>query len=172
MRKFITAILLFLFFVNSAGYYFLYQLRISYYRNSVAEMISDASYDPNIVQTIIVPLHDPSLRFIEKKEFIYKGYLYDVEEMHVTGENIVIRCIADAEEEEMRASFNANAMRQHRAEGSKSALPEFKFFTNEYCTGSGFIASEANIKIGPYRNYLLQFYANPFLQNQSPPPKA
>ena len=106
MKRIFAFALLILFLFNTIGYYFIFEI----YKYRVKKEIQNAMHPGSVSVTIlkIVDIQqDPQFQRVEKKEFRYKGALYDVIKEVRTGRTTIFYCIHDKKEEDLLSAMNA-----------------------------------------------------------------
>ena len=105
LKRIFAFALLILFLFNTIGYYFIFEI----YKYRVKKEIQNAIHPGSVSVTIlkIVDIQqDPQFQRVEKKEFRYKGALYDVIKEVRSGRTTIFYCIHDKKEEDLLATMN------------------------------------------------------------------
>ncbi len=100
MKKIVSIVFVGLFLLNSFGYYFIFSYNQGVLRNEMRSLIRVGYFKDHNEKLIITnPSSNPDFKWAEKGEFRYKGKLYDLISMEVTGTTVVFNCINDKNEE-------------------------------------------------------------------------
>ncbi|MEI7895615.1 MAG: hypothetical protein WCJ26_01170 [bacterium] len=105
MKKVLIVSLLALFLFNSIGYYLLFELNRYGIRHEMQALIK---HNPSKLAVISVPdiIRDHSFQRIDKKEFRYKGVMYDIVREIKTSRGLIFICIHDAKESNLYSGLN------------------------------------------------------------------
>jgi hypothetical protein len=104
MKKIVSIVFVGLFLLNCFGYYFIFSYNQDVLQNEMKSLIRTGYFKDQYEKLIISnPSIDPDFKWAEKGEFRYKGKLYDLIFMEVTGTTTVIICINDKKEEQLIA---------------------------------------------------------------------
>jgi len=106
LKKVFAVSVLVLFLFNTLGYYFIFQI----FKYKVRKEIEHVSYSGSAsftVLQILNPSLDPDFKRIERKEFRYRGSLYDIIKEERSGDMTIFYCIHDKKEENLLAAMNA-----------------------------------------------------------------
>jgi hypothetical protein len=108
LKKALVFSLLILFLFNSIGYYFLFELNKYMARK---EMKAAIQRNPAkmIILTIADAENDRDFCRIDKKEFRYKGEMYDIVRENKTGQKTVFTCLHDTKESRLFAGLKREA---------------------------------------------------------------
>ena len=104
MKKIVSLVFVGLFLLNSFGYYFIFSYNQGILQGEMRNLIR-AGYFKDQYEKIIItnPDTNPDFKWAEKGEFRYKGKLYDLISVEVTGTTVVFNCINDKKEEQLIA---------------------------------------------------------------------
>ena len=105
VKKALTFLVLLLFLFNILGYYFIFEI----YKLKVKQEMRRSTHHGSTslaVLKIIDPSSDPDFKRVERKEFRYKGSLYDVIREVKSGPVTIFYCIPDKKEEDLLAAMN------------------------------------------------------------------
>ena len=168
MKKPITIIILILILFNAIGYEFIFTCLILNCKHE----ISDSPYVESLGKTLIITPSN-SDRFVRKNnhEIIFDGILYDIKSEEVNGDNLIIHCIMDLEEQELLEYFVK--IRSEKNSEDKN-IPLNKFIDKNPIIL--FIITHS-LKIERPDNYYLSgsflnlFYIQPIIELPTPPPQ-
>jgi len=104
VKKIVAAFILLVFLFNSMGYYFLFEVNKALVKREMAGRMKRSEFSLSVL-TIENPGTNPEFRRIEKKEFIYRGKMYDVIREVRKGSCSVFYCIHDEKEQNLLAGF-------------------------------------------------------------------
>ena len=112
MKKTFSIFLILSFLFNAAGYLLIYSLLQSHLKEIAEENISTG----RLVNKVLILAFSKTdinevlseLRFLDKKEFSYKGKMYDVIKKECVNDSIYFYCLPDADEDELNLAFNKN----------------------------------------------------------------
>lgn len=104
LKKILIYSILILFLFNSIGYYLLYELKKHLARTEMQAIIQHHSKKLTVL-TIADDEHDPDFQRIDKKEFMYKGSMYDIVREIRTGHKTVFICLHDSKESKLLAGM-------------------------------------------------------------------
>ena len=176
MKKIFSLFFLFLFLYNIIGYYFLFGILLKANKNEVGRSIANDK-DQKCMETIVIKKGADKLskdfEFIDKKEFRYKGNLYDIVKKDTKGDSIYFYCINDKKEKHLLANRNNHIKNHSEMEGPlpgkenktvKIELVKDYFFnlfaTNNYRKKESILYSQSD-----------SFYTSFIKDITSPPPK-
>ncbi|HTX88144.1 MAG TPA: hypothetical protein VMC08_04080 [Bacteroidales bacterium] len=102
IRKILAGFLVFLLLFNLSGYYFIFSYNRMLVRSQMRATIrSGESQDQE--ETLVIPVSE--VRWIDQKEFSYRGKLYDVVSCSFSGNTVTIKCINDRKEESLYSRY-------------------------------------------------------------------
>jgi hypothetical protein len=104
LKKALIYSILILFLFNSLGYYLLFELHKYEIKKEMQAMIQKHPSKMTIL-TIADVENNQEFHRIDKKEFRYKGAMYDIVREIKTGQTTVFICIHDAKESELLAGL-------------------------------------------------------------------
>jgi len=107
IKRLLASGLILLFLFNIFGYYFIYQYNRFLIRLEVKARIRSGTMNEQaeiLVLSNPLPSHD--FRWINRKEFRYRGRLYDVISIKRNGDSTLIHCINDKNEESLIARYS------------------------------------------------------------------
>ena len=112
MKKTFSIFLILSFLFNAAGYLLIYSVLQSHLKEIAEEKIS-ASKLENRVTILAFSKSDindgrSQLKFIDEKEFSYKGKMYDIITEKIVNDSIYFECFSDIDEDELNLAFNKN----------------------------------------------------------------
>jgi len=155
-----TFLIIFLFY--STGHYLLFELNRTIHRNEMKSVIQHQPVRLSVLK-IIDSKHDPDFFRIDRKEFRYKGNMYDiVREIH-SGNSTVFICIHDAKDTSLFAGLEkVNRHRQLYLQWEQVILINFS------ATSFEMGQSASGELLFPVINDL---YKSAMLPTWSPPPR-
>ena len=107
MKKLFAIILVALFLFNTAGYYFVFSFNQYTIRREIHNLIRSGHYNSSCITLRIAnPDTDPEFKWVDVREFRYKGVLYDLCSEVTDGSVTILKCFNDKEEDELISSFN------------------------------------------------------------------
>ncbi len=112
MKKTFSIFLILSFLFNAAGYLLIYSGLQSHLKEIAKENISTG----RIVNKVLILAFSKTdineglseLRFLDEKEFTYKGKMYDVIKKECVNDSIYLDCLPDTNEDELNLAFNKN----------------------------------------------------------------
>ena len=110
VKKILVFSLLFLLLFNFMGYYLIFEVN----RDQIRKEMKSASLGSHTITVIEILNSDlvSGLRWVDKREFVYQGNLYDVIYTSVRSNKTVYYCIHDKKEESLVKAFqHANTSR-------------------------------------------------------------
>ncbi len=105
-KKIFSLVLVIVLLFNLSGYFWIFKYNQVLIRSQVREWIrsGNAGSREEIV-VLSFPLNSHEFKWIDKKEFIYKGKLYDVISRKITGNAIIFHCINDKKEQALFSEY-------------------------------------------------------------------
>jgi hypothetical protein len=107
IRKLFSLLFAGLILFNLSGYYFVFrcdQIRI---KSEMKAMIRNGCFRGLYEEiSILNPAADHDFKMLDKGEFLYRGKMYDVVSIRVSGAYVVFRCINDIREEQLLAGYH------------------------------------------------------------------
>lgn|GEM_PF-367161 len=104
LKKILIYFILLLFLFNSMGYYFLFELNKHLARQEIQTLIQRHP-KKLMVLTIVNVANDKEFQWIHKKEFRYKGEMYDIVREVKSGQTTVFICLHDVKESKLFAGL-------------------------------------------------------------------
>jgi hypothetical protein len=107
LKKLLALCLIAVLLFNLSGYFFIFKYNQHLIRSQVREWIR--SGNTSAKQEVLVleyPLMSGDFKWIDSKEFSYKGKLYDVISCTVSGKSIIFHCINDRDEESLYSRYD------------------------------------------------------------------
>ncbi len=104
MKKVLVYCLLTVILFNSAGYYLLFELHKYQIKKEMKAIIQSNPANFTILKIDDVE-NDKEFRWVHKKEFRYKGSMYDIVRMKKNGNTTVFICIHDTRESKLFAGL-------------------------------------------------------------------
>ena len=100
------------FLFNAAGYLLIYSVLQSHLKQVAEEKISISKLENRAI-TLAFSKTDinnglSQLRFIDEKEFSYKGKMYDIITKKNVNDSVYFKCFSDIDEDELNLAFNKN----------------------------------------------------------------
>jgi hypothetical protein len=125
LRKYISAILIFVFLFDLGGYYLLFCIWQNNTRKEIRQEIRNGLKEDDL-SLIIVSINEVSgISWIESdKEFRYQGDMYDVVKIKIHNQKKYYYCIRDINEKQLIANYNKN--HSSKKETGKR-IKEFKY---------------------------------------------
>jgi hypothetical protein len=104
IRKIFSLVFAGLILFNLFGYYFVFRCDQLRTKSEMKAMIRNGSF-AGFTREIIVnnPSTNPDFKMLEKGEFRYRGKMYDVISVRVSGNSLIFRCVNDIREERIVA---------------------------------------------------------------------
>ncbi|MEI6898500.1 MAG: hypothetical protein WCL00_01380 [Bacteroidota bacterium] len=107
MKKLFAIILVALFLFNTAGYYFVFSFNQYTIRREIHNLIKSGHFEGSCITLRITnPETDPEFKWVDIREFRYKGVLYDLCSEVTDGSVTIFKCFNDKEEDELISCFN------------------------------------------------------------------
>ena len=120
MKKTVVIAVLFVFLVNTMGYYFVFTCNQYLAKKEMFSRIKGGDFHPDLVLLkIFHPEKERRFRRMEKNEFTYYGRLYDIVVERKSGDTTLFFCLHDKKEEAVIADFT-NWLRYSGRSGSTS----------------------------------------------------
>jgi hypothetical protein len=171
MKRVIYILLSFLIILNSSGYVLIYVERLANNKRNIESIIA-SSKDFSVFEKFIFTKMDyeNKLKWNDEKEFEMSGNMYDIAQVEIENNQVIVYCIQDEKEEELNSNFE----KVNKANTTKDKIHFSQTLSNAF----NLIAIENDIyrqeKIsdittisGSYFNK----YGSVFLQSPTPPPK-
>lgn len=152
MKRFISIILFSVFLLNLFAFTLWFQTSRYLIRREMVQKIKDHP-DPSEVNILLVTSENMGrLKWTnDKKEFEYKGEMYDVIKITSTGDKIKIYCLNDALEEHLLSIYKAHHQSRKKKDkiinGTNNKYYPVVFGSLDSLTGFLFVFSEVNIKV-------------------------
>ncbi|MFZ4521750.1 MAG: hypothetical protein ACOYNC_08595 [Bacteroidales bacterium] len=106
MKKFVAIGVLFVFLVNTMGYYVVFKCNQYLVKKEMVTQMRGGVFHPDIVLLkILHPEKEKQFRRVEKNEFSYQGKLYDIVVERKCGDTSIFYCLHDKKEEALLADF-------------------------------------------------------------------
>ena len=107
MKKLSAILLVALFLFNTAGYYFVFSFNQYTIRREIHNLIKSGHYEGSCISLRIAnPETDPEFKWVDIREFRYKGVLYDLCSEVTDGSVTIFKCFNDKEEDELISCFD------------------------------------------------------------------
>lgn len=124
MKKIVVIAVLFVFLLNTMGYYVVFKYNRYMVKKEMIYQIRMGLFHPNIVLLkILHPEKEQQFCRIEKNEFTYFGKLYDVVVERKSGDTTLFYCLHDKKEESLLANFTLCLRRNGRSGSSPRDNP-------------------------------------------------
>ena len=106
IRKIIFFLFTGLILFNLCGYFFVFQCEQYRLKNEMKGLIKNGFFRNEYEQiTVTDPANNKDLKILDKNEIRYRGKLYDIVSLKVSGNTITYLCINDTREEKLVAQF-------------------------------------------------------------------
>ncbi|TRZ74584.1 MAG: hypothetical protein D4R97_03900 [Bacteroidetes bacterium] len=105
IRKFLSILFAGLIIFNLFGYYFVFKCDQIRVKTEMKAMIRSGSFRGYEEITILNPATDRDFKMLDKDEIRYRGKLYDVISIRISGTSVIFRCINDTKEEQLLARY-------------------------------------------------------------------
>jgi hypothetical protein len=162
LKKALTYLILILFLFNSVGYYYLFELNKQLARKEMQTMIPRHPSKLAVI-TIADIEKDREFQRIDKKEFRYKGTMYDIVREIKKGQTTVFICLHDAKESRLFAGLK-NATQNKLYFALWEQLVMFLPYNPSFDLTPGYLSK----LIFPRMNIIAE---SSMLQTWSPPPE-
>ena len=166
MKKFITTILLSVILFNAAGYEIVFACLLINCGEEVYENESG-----NQTTLLINSTNLDKLVRKNNKEIIYEGVLYDVKDEKIVGNNLVIHCMMDKEEQEVLDHFVTFRSENDKKNSNKPT--EAYIYKNQLTLffTDNFLKIEPQLNSNQIITYEQFYYLQPEIKLLPPPPQ-
>ncbi len=133
VKKGIAILFLALYVFNLAGYYVVFKTLQYQVRSGVKTRIKESVPREELVLIALKQGREDGLQWLDRKEFRYRGGMYDVVRSYSRNDTTFYSCVNDKQEEVLFAHLDLHVATQANLEGTpqKAAAP-FQGITKEY----------------------------------------
>ncbi len=127
--------------VCSSGLYISYQFNLYSIRQHQKEIILHSDGLKSRLVTFSFPANfsehkNIDLRFVEEDEMMFDGKMYDIVSQHSSGDSIIIKCIADNIEDDIRSEAGKQ-INSTQGSTTQRNLSAFKFTSEPFTVEAG-----------------------------------
>jgi hypothetical protein len=124
LKRIVVIAVLFIFLVNTMGYYFVFQCSQYRVKQEMISQIRMGLFHPNIILLKILSAEkDRQFQRLEKNEFTWYGKRYDIVVERKSGDTTLFYCLHDKKEETLLADFTLFFLRSGRSGSSSKDSP-------------------------------------------------
>jgi hypothetical protein len=131
LKKIAAIAVLFVFLVNTMGYFVVFKYNQYLVKQEMISRIRTGILHPDVViLKILHPEQNQQFRRIEKNEFTFCGRLYDIVVERKTGDTTIFYCLHDNKEESLIADFTLYLRNRGRSGSSQKDDPMHSLLHN------------------------------------------
>lgn len=139
--------------VCSSGLYISYQFNLYGIHQHQKELILHSSDIEKRIVTFSFPINftenkNIDVRFVEDDEIMIDGKMYDIVSQYTSADSIMIKCISDKTEDEIRSGIASQVNTTEGATTQKN-LSVFKFISKPFTTAPGPLKFKGILKSSP-----------------------
>lgn len=155
------------------GFFFIFKIQQYHVRQEIKQHIKQGVPENELTLITVTPENESQLEWEHKKEFRYKGTMYDVVKKEIIDETTIIYyCITDKQETTLFANLDEQVKKNMdtKNEGNSPVKNLLKLLSNIYSKPQKnvWILFPTNMAINYEYSY---HYSSPALDITSPPPK-
>jgi hypothetical protein len=166
MKKLISIGIFFVFLYNMGGYYLWFSILQNTIQNEIEKEIEDGSKSEDLTLIVVPAEKDQEICWIKpKREFRYKGEMYDVVKIKNLPGKKYYYCLSDNKEKQLIAGFNKTHNTKKESEKRLKRNFSYSFYLQPFAATKNVYPIElAFSTIG-------DFYTSNTIDIHSPPPK-
>jgi len=131
LKRILAIAVLFIFLVNTMGYYFVFRCNQYLIKQEMVSRVRKGIYHPDIVLLrILHPEKEPQYHRLGKNEFSYHGRLYDIVVERKSGDTTFFYCLHDKKEETLISDFMLYLRFNGHSGSSQKDLPIHELLQN------------------------------------------